>query len=96
MATSTGPSEPQRGVKPEKSPDASSRTAGGIGTAWPRVIGNGSGMGYGNHAEDPVWVMCICVTSQRKKHTGALAMKQLILILTSYHDELITFIEDDI
>ena len=51
-------------------------TAGGIGTAWSRVIGNGSGMGYGNHAEDPVWVMCIFVTSQRKKHTGALAIKQ--------------------
>ena len=56
--------------------DDSSRTAGGIGTAWSPVIGSGYGMGYGNHAEDPVWVMCICVTSQRKKHIGVLAIKQ--------------------
>ena len=76
--------------------DDSSRTAGGIGTAWSHVIGSGYGMGYGNHAEDPVWVMCICVTSQRKKHIGVLAIKQSILILTSYHDELMTFTEDDI
>ena len=47
--------------------DRSSRTVGGIGTVWSRAIGNGYGMGYGNHAEDPVWVMCIRVTSQRKK-----------------------------
>ena len=26
--------------------------------------------------KDPVWVMCICVTSQRKKNIGVLAIKQ--------------------
>ena len=47
--------------------DDSSRTAGGIGTAWSHVIGSGYGMGYRNHAEDPVWVMCIHVLKVSEK-----------------------------